>query len=197
MAVFIDGKRAYNSLVIDNALILPQLVFAECKNKASIVTSSYTFTESGKFQFLVWERSSSAISPNTNVVIKLNNIEITPSFAQITGNTSIAWYYGEIEVEANDVFTVTTTLTESNRGIQTFILKNADVSKFAVIGFASNDNTTFAIGQKIHLQSYMGSFNSGATRMNYELGYNQPLSIPTPSGSSTYYYGATWAVQIA
>ena len=200
MSLYLNGTEILGSLIVDGntgGKELPQVVFAESKNKSSIRTTTYTFTEDGKFQFYVFERSDNTITPATQALIKLNGNDVsrTVNDTRLTDN----WYYGEIEVSAGDVFTVTNTVTETNRGFQTFLFKNTDISKFNIIGFEGNNNNTFplTLSDAVYLQSYMSSYYSGANRFSYDVGIYAPESVPTPSGTSTYFYGCTWAIQIA
>lgn len=196
MALFLNGKQLLNSLVVDgdSKASTPTILFAQNKNKSSIVTSSYTFTENGKFQFYIFEWSENTIPSTKYAIIKLNDTVITPS---VTVYDAACIYYGEIEANANDVFSVKTQFAESNRGIQTFVLKDAKISKYRFLGFRGNDNITFNIPaiDGLFLQSYMCSYYNGATTFNYQICAYAPRSVPTPNDSN-YYYGCTWAVQI-
>ena len=84
---------------------------------SSAANFSYTFTESGTFQYYFF--ISTTISFST-IEVKLNNTAISP---MISGN----FVYGEVVVEANDVFNIRNTFTANNCGAQIFIMKNVKV----------------------------------------------------------------------
>lgn len=195
MALFLNGKKLLNSLVIDGDTSggeLPYVVYCSCINCSQRRTITFTATEDGIYQlYLFW--TTSIIPSTTDLDVKLNGVDVTLTYAI----TTRGYAYAEIELSVGDVLTISNTYTDSNRGIIATITQNAKISNYALIGEASNDGTTFQIGSgKFVLEWYQYSFYSGASRYNYMIVADAPTSIATPSGSSSYYYGGTSAIQL-
>ena len=180
---------------------IPEIIYTATQNiKYSVADFSYTFTESGTFQYYFWVRNS--ITSST-VVIKLNDTVITPTI------DSTGYYaYGEITVSIDDVLNTKTTFTAGDCGSQLFVMKNADVSRFAVIGSTGNKGATFNISttDSPYLQVYKMGYNTPKANYQYQIGYfdirqdtegthNTIASIPTPN-QSAYYYGGTYAIRV-
>ena len=53
----------------------PKIVYAGSGNRTTIQTFSYTFTMGGKFQYYVWNGTT---SDSSSIVVKLNGTVITP-----------------------------------------------------------------------------------------------------------------------
>ena len=199
MALYLNGKKLLNSLVIDGEIIkpLPEVLFAQSANRNALRTFSYTFTESGTFQYYVFIYSGS-MPTSAYFSITLNSTTLTPI-------QSTYFFYGEVSANANDVLTLNTLTTEDNTGIQFFVFKNADITNFRLVGAAGNDNTTFVIDvtDSPYLQSYHYGYYNGNNSFHYQVvkcavvadtdTNNKNISIATPN-SSTYWYGGTWVI---
>lgn len=180
----------------------PVIVYSNSQNIGSDVADfTYTFTESGTFQYYLYV--STTISSST-IEVKFNNVAISP---MISGTFA----FGEITVNANDVLEIKTTFNASNCGAQIFIMKNADISRFSLIGASGNDNLTFNIPatSSPYLQVYKRSYYGSNNTYQYQIGIISNFqvfqdtegrtaridSIATPS-TSAYYYGGTYAITI-
>lgn len=175
--------------------ISPKIIYADSANRRSLVTFTYTFTESGTFQYYFLVKSNSTVTSSSGT-ITLNSTAITPTFDN-TKAATMGFFYGEVEVDAGDILEFKTVSTESNMGTQVFILQNADITAFSCIGITSNDASTFAINldDKPYLQVYQcGYYNSNNT-FHYEIGKYGTTSIAVPNTSS-YYYGLTYVLTI-
>lgn len=184
---------------------IPVIVYSASQNiTLSVADFSYTFTESGTFQYYFYIRN---VVSSSTLVATLNGVAITPA---IVGGGYFA--IGEITVNANDVLNIKNTFTANNSGAQIFILKNADISRFAVIGTMSNINATFDISTEDspYLQVYHMGYYSGRNNYQYQIGITDDIhiyqdtegrteakiqSIPTPN-IEQYYYGGTYAIRV-
>ena len=176
----------------------PELLYAVSGNRTTIQNFSYTFTESGKYQYYAFITTDSIASGN-EITFQLNGNTITPTF-------DTGFFYGEVTVSANDVFTATTTSTQNGRGVQLYIIKGADISNFRIVGSVSNNNSTFTIDTTSpYLQCYRYGYNGTNNNFQYQIGKHEVKydtggfqyiqSIPTPN-QSAYYRGGTWVIQI-
>lgn len=190
-----NGVELLNCNVGEFAFHTPYCLYAQSQNRRNLNSFSYTFTDNGTFQYYIMIRSSSAYQSSL-LDIELNGVSVFPTvYSHATSGANFV--YGDITASANDVFTVDTTQTENNMGIQVFVVKNADVSKFSLIGWCSNDNTTFPLNliDQVYLQSYNFGYYSSNNQFHYEFGVFRETSIPTPN-DSTYWYGGTYAIRI-
>lgn len=201
MALYLNGNKLLNSLVIDGEGIkpIPEVLFAQSANRNALRTFSYTFTESGTFQYYVFI-SSASMPTSAYLSITLNSTTLTPI-------QSTYFFYGEVSANADDVLTLNTLTTEGNRGVQFFVFKNADISNFRLVGSVSNNNETFIIDvvDSPYLQSYHYGYYSGNNSFHYQVvkctviadtdTNNKNISIATPN-SSTYWYGGTWVIAL-
>ncbi len=169
----------------------PKIVYAESGNRANIQTFSYTFTKGGKFQYYVWNGTTSDAS---SIVVKLNGTVITPLTYIGSG---FAFYYNEIEVQSGDILTAETTTTGGSAGVQFFILQNADVTQFTFLGSAGNNASRFAINNngKPYLQVFQYSYQGTRNSFNYDIFQYSTLSIAVPN-TGDFYYGGTYAIAI-
>ena len=197
MALYVNGKKIVNSLIIDgNTLPIPYVVYAECVNKSAIRTITFTASNDGAYQVYVFWTNGGAAGAITDIAVKINGAAVTFAFDDTSQNYK-PFAYGEVILNKNDVLTVSNTLAENNRGLIVFVMQNARISNFAVVGNATNDGSTFPIGHdSCVLECYQYSFYSGATRYNYMVVTDVANSIATPGGTSTYYYGGTWALRV-
>ena len=194
MGLIIQNEKKYRPLMVPPPL--PYIVYADCKNKASITTSTFTATEDGAYQVYVFWTNGGATGALTDISVKVNDVAVTLTFDDSTVDSK-PFAYGELTLSAGDVLTVSNTAAESNRGFQVFVLKNANISNFQVLGNSGNDGSTFPIGHGNYvLECYQYSFYNGTTRYNYMIVADVTTSIATPGGSSTYYYGGTWAIRL-
>lgn len=192
MALYLNGKKLLNSLVIDgdtDILEVPYVVSAGCVNKSTINSITFTITENGTYQLYVFWTNNTSTGTISEISTKVNGETITLS------NTN-TFAYGELNLSVNDVVTISNTEKQNNRGLMAFLLKNADISKFEVIGSVSNNGSTFSIPPKtLALECYQYSFYSGANRYHYMIVADATESIITPN-SALYYYGGTWAIRV-
>lgn len=156
---------------------------------------SYTFTEEGTYQFYAFRNSRYAVT-SSEVVIKINGTAITPNFYD-GGSANFAFFYGEINVSAEDIINVTTTTISTANGLQLFIMKNCDVSAFSLIGTASNNTNTFNINLngKPYLQVFQCSFYANPVQFKYAIMDYVGESISIPN-ISKFYYGFTYVITI-
>lgn len=173
----------------------PKIIYANSANRRSLVTFTYTFTESGTFQYYFLVKSNSTVTSSSGT-ITLNSTAIAPTFDN-TKAATMGFFYGEVEVDVGDVFEAKTVSTESDMGTQIFILQNADITAFSCIGVASNNNATFAINldDKPYLQVYQCSYYNGNNVFHYEIGKYGTTSIAVPNAPS-YFYGLTYVIQL-
>lgn len=172
------------------------LVSAQSANRGGGATITYTFTESGKFQFIAMATGDTAPSLS-DFTITLNNTAVTPDLsliAQSSWQYPYAFFVGEITVSANDVLTVSVS-SASNRGTQLLIFKNGSLSNFNLIGFVeNNDSYYFALNPNCrYFQVYNCKYYSSANDFAYEWLTNTSASTPTPS---SYWYGFTYVITI-
>lgn len=192
MALYLNGKRALNSLVVDGAGSL-KLISAQSRNTASTGNLSYTFTESGTFQFYAFLNSSSTVS-SSYITVSLNGVTITPQY-YMDGDHLFA--YDEITVSANDIITISNTIAESNRGMQLFVFRDANISNFREIGYVSNNNTSISYtSSDFPLLEALGQYNSNANTLTYRVLTDGNVSQPVPSGATSYYYAKCWAIKL-
>lgn len=170
---------------------LPKIVYAESQNRASVRTFTYTFSSSGKYQYYVWNGTTSDAS---SIVVKLNGTVITPLTYIGSG---FAFYYNEIEVQSGDVLTAETTTSGGSAGVQFFLFQNADVTQFAFLGSAGNNAARFTINNngKPYLQVFQYSYQGTRNSFNYDIFQYSTLSIAVPN-ISDFYYGGTYAIAI-
>lgn len=181
----------------------PSLEGFYSKNLTAVGTLSHTFEESGTFQYISLLRLGDAqtyVAP----VFKLNDELITPN-TDFSISTAY-FYYGEIEVNAGDVLSVTYNTTYNNSALQLAVLKDMDINVFRIVGILTNTGATFALPNKVWLlQVYKCGYYSGNNNYNYRLEYhyvtydksgdNAVQSIPTPNDRANW-YGFTYAVVI-
>lgn len=199
MALYLNGTKL-NSLVVDGGdiqgVIIPKIISGQSANRATTATLSYTFTEGGRFQYYIFI-SSSSTPASTDVTVKINGTAITPTFYSYSDYIS-GWFYGEIIVSSNDVISVTNNVVQTHRGMQLFVLQDADISVFQVLGVKSNEGNTFSLDYDnlVYLENYHWSYYNGNNVLEgYHTGTWNLTSIPTPN-LERYYYGGTWAIQI-
>lgn len=173
----------------------PKIIYANSANRRSLVTFTYTFTESGTFQYYFMIRSASTVTSSSGT-ITLNSTTITPAFDNSKEST-MGFLYGEVEVDAGDVLEFKTVSTESDMGAQVLILQNADITAFSCIGIAHNDGATFTINldDKPYLQVYQCGYYIDNNTFNYEIGRFGTRSIAVPN-TNTYWYGFTYVLTI-
>ena len=175
----------------------PKIIYANSANRRSLVTFTYTFTESGTFQYYFMIRSNSTVTSSSGT-ITLNSTTVTPTFDN-TKASNMGFFYGEVEVDAGDVLEFKTVSTENDMGAQILILQNADITAFSCIGIGYNgDSSTFAINldNKPYLQVYQCGYYNGNNTFNCEIGKFGTRSIAVPN-TNTYWYGFTYVLTIA
>lgn len=199
MALYLNGTKL-NSLVVDgggtHGVIIPEILSGQSVNRATTATLSYTFTEGGRFQYYIFT-SSNSTPTSTDVTVKINGTVVTPTFYLYSDYLS-GWFYGEVTVSSNDVISVTNNVVQTHRGMQLFVLQDADISVFQVLGVRSNEGYTFSLDYEdiVYLECYYwGYYNGNNTFEGYHTGTWNLTSIPTPNYGK-YYYGGTWAIQI-
>lgn len=177
------------------AFSAPTAISGQSLNRRNTTSLSYTFTEGGTFQYCVFISSNKTIEL-TDISIKLNNNAITPT--RLTNENSNEWFYGEVTVSSGDVLSVTNNVQQGERGMQFFVLQYCDITKFLFLGLKSNNNQTFSLDYDgiFYLQSYRYGYGGTNNNFNYHIGSWNLTSIPTPN-ESAYYYGGTWAIQVA
>jgi len=171
----------------------PIIISAQSRNTNSIGSLTYTFTESGTFQYYAYIiKSSTAIS--TDVTVKLNGVAITPILYLING---VGFFYGNITINANDVISIENTNAISNCGMQLFILQNADVSNFSLVGYWGADSSYSALntGDSFYLNVFQCGYYNNNNNFNCEIGRCGNRSVATPN-ESAYYYGFTYIITI-
>jgi len=183
----------------------PIIVAGYSKNMNTAGTLSHTFESAGKFQYIVFKRNGE-YPITSDPVIKLNDETLTPNRTSYVNEAQV-FYYNDITVQSGDVLSASHNDTGVHAGLQLFILKDADISLFEVIGVTPNNSQSFALpnNQWIFQVYRCGYYNSNnyfsyrAERHNVvddSTDANYQTSIPTPSGDSRYYYGFTCAVII-
>jgi hypothetical protein len=190
-----NGVALLNCNVGESTFHTPYCLYAQSQNRRNLNSFSYTFTYSGTFQYYIMIRSASAYQSSL-LDIGLNGVSVSP-IVYSDATSGATFVYGDITVSANDVFTVETTQTETNMGIQVFVVENADISKFSLIGWCSNNNTTFPLNviDQVYIHSYNFGYYSSNNQFHYEFGVFRETSIPTPNDSA-YWYGGTYAIRI-
>lgn len=173
----------------------PKIVYATSASRQySLPTLSYTFTESGTFQYYIFINPRSGSIVSTDLTVSFNGSTINPTFY----SAGAGFFYGELNVSVGDVISTTPVNTNSDTGVQLFVMQNCDISAFSVVGTASNTNATFAIslGGKPYLQVFQCSFYSGSNLFKYGIMNYVGQSIAVPKNESTYYYGFTYVIQL-
>ena len=177
--------------------VLPKMITGKSANRGSLASLSYEFTESGTFQYYVFVTSNSAAT-SAEVSVTLAGSTLTPTF-YVDSGSGAGWYYGEVTASSGDTIMTTNEIVQTNRGMQLFILKDSDISKFQFLGLRSNNGQTFSLKYEdiVYLQSYQWGYYSGNNVFTgYQLGVWSDKSIATPNEGS-YWYGGTWAIQVA
>lgn len=173
---------------------LPKIVYATSAPRGSTrPTLSYTFTESGTFQYYIFINARSGSIVSTDLTVSFNGTTITPTFYSV----GAGFFYGELNVSVDDIISTTPVNTNSDTGVQLFIMQNCDVSAFSIVGTASNNNSTFTIslGGKPYLQVFQSSFYASSNVFNYGIMDYVGVSIAVPN-ISKYYYGFTYVIQL-
>lgn len=200
MALYLNGSKLDSILIGDGGgggSVKPEIVSALSTPIGSASnTLSYTFTESGKFQYYAFKNYANAVSA-VDIAITLNGTALTPS-THLESGGGFGMVYGEITVQAGDVIVASPTTAQSQRGLQLFIMKNCDVSAFSFLGVTTNNANTFSINTsgKSYLQVYQCSYTGGSNLFHYDVMDFQGDSIAVPSGMSKYYYGFTYAIAL-
>lgn len=172
-------------------LTLPTIVSVQSVNGASSTVMSYTFTEAGTFQVYGHHKYGDAVV--TAPTLALNGTAVTVS---TTGNGYGIFCYAEISVSANDVLTCTPTATQANSGRQLVVIKDSDISKFTLIGYAPNDGSTYNItGADISLEVYNMGYWQGRNNYRYHMIAGEATSVPI-TGGSDFYYGGSYAIKL-
>lgn len=183
----------------------PSIIAGYSKNMNTVGTLSQTFESAGKFQYVVFKRHGE--SPITaDPVIKLNDETLTPNRTSYQSEGQV-FYYNDVTVQSGDILSVSHSETAVYSGLQLFILKNADISLFEVIGLTYNNSQSFALPNdqwifQIYRCGYYNSNNNFSYRLERHsviddsTDVNYQTSIPTPAGDGRYYYGFTCAVII-
>ena len=172
------------------------LVSAQSANRTSGATLTYTFAESGTFQFITMATANNAPTLS-DFTITLNGSPITPSY-NLTASTSFqypyAFFFDNITISSGDVLTVQVTSAE-HRGAQLLIFKDCLLKNINVIGFVeNNDNYTFALNPNCrYFQVYNCKYYQLDNYFSYEWATNVSESRATPS---TYWYGFTYVLTV-
>ena len=186
---------------------VPSIIAGYSMNMIATGTLSHTFTESGIFQYIIFQRIGEAPVPS-DPPITLNGTTLTPT--RYEHNTpGQLFLYGELTVTNGDVLTVTNNNTTVNQhsGLQLFIFKNVDLDLFKVVGLTWNDGSVFAEPNgkwifQVYRCGYYGSNNNFSYRLQKQIGKNDSNdmnyenSIPTPSSDSRYYYGFSYSIVV-
>ena len=199
MALYLNGSKLNSILISDGSgggSVKPEIVSALSTPIGSVNTLSYTFTESGKFQYYAFKNYSTNVQ-DVDIGITLNGTALTPTKYLVSGGGS-GFVYGEINVSAGDTIVASPTTAQSQRGLQLFIMKNCDVSAFDFLGDAGNNGDTFSINTsgKHYLQVYQCSYVGGSNTFHYAIMDFQGDSIAVPPNMSKYYYGFTYAIAL-
>lgn len=193
--VTVSSLKIYPAISVeaDGGTPAPKIISAQSRNTNSVGSLTYTFTESGTFQYYVYMGKNSVIA-STDVVVKLNGTAITPIFYNATND---GFFYEEITTSINDVISVENVTAISNYGLHLFVLQNADISNFSLIGMGTNDGATFVLntGDSFYLNVYQCGYWSGNNNFHYEIGRCGNVSVATPN-QSQYYYGRTYVITI-
>ena len=172
----------------------PRIVYAtSASRQGSIRSVSYTFTESGTFQYYIFTNSRLTVT-SSEVAITLNSTTLTPTTSLAT---DYGFFYGEVNVSAGDILTATPNSIQSDKGIQLFVMKNCDVSAFSLVGAAGNNTNTFniSLGGKPYLQAFQCTFYSNTNIFKYGIMNYEGPSVSIPN-ISTYYYGFTYVITL-
>ena len=198
MAIYVDGVKTNNVLAYSGggAVVDATLISAQSANRGSGATLTYTFLESGTFQYVAMATDGSA-PILSDFTITLNGTPLTPDISlRAIGSWQYpyAFFFGEITVNANDVLTVQVT-PASNRGAQLLIFKDGSAERFNVINFVeNNDSYKFALNPDCrYFQVHHCGYYQSTNNFQYEWTTNATESIATPS---SYWYGFTYAMTI-
>ena len=161
---------------------------------SSINTITHTFSEAGTYQFyILLIRSSSTPVSQSDITITLNGTAITPNFQSKVDH---GYIYGEITVSANDVLTVSNTVTENNRAMQLSILKNANISNFSEIGYQGNNGTAipYTLSDFPLLEGLLTPNKMTLAEIKI-MGYSAQ-SFAVPGNTTNYYYAKVYAIKL-
>ena len=120
---------------------VPTLIAAMSTPINASNTLTYTFTESGTFQYYNWWMRYNSYGSLSDVTIELNGTALTPTATDFTTSKAISIAGGEIQASVGDVITFTNTYTANAYGMQAYIIKDADLSKLQIIYVIGNNNT--------------------------------------------------------
>ncbi len=201
--VTVSSLKIYPAISVEDGggTPIPKLLSAQSRNISSIGSLTYTFTESGTFQYYAMFHYNGVIV-STDVTVKLNGVTVSPTLhtdAEIGGGGSWGWFCGEITINANDIISVENNSSHSNYPLQLFVLQNANISNFRLAGVTENNDNYFTLntGDSFYLNVFQcGYWGSTVNNFNYEIGIYGNRSVMTPAGYSDYYYGFTWVITI-
>ena len=172
----------------------PRIVYASSASRQGAIRSvSYTFTESGTFQYYIFVNSRVTVT-SSEVAITLNSTTLTPTTSL---GADYGFFYGEVNVSPGDILTATPNSIQSDKGVQLFVMKNCDVSAFSIVGYRGNDATSFniALGGVPYLQVFQSTFYSNTNIFKFGIMTYDGLSVAIPN-VSTYYYGFTYVITL-
>lgn len=175
---------------------LPSIVSTQSANAASATTITYTFTEAGRFQYYATSKSGETAITFT---IKLNNDTLSPTLYEVSSGSSIyyRYYYGEVNVSANDIISVIPSAGSTHGGNQLHILQGADISAFSYLGSVGNDGTTFDIvNNGIALEVYFQGYWQGRNNCRSHLIAGNASPCTVFNNTQDFYCGGTYALKV-
>ena len=203
MGIIIQNENKISPFTSTGPTTIPEPSIVSFYSKNCLtryVPLTHTFTEGGTFQYIAVLRLGNGDTGETLTISK-NGTPLSPSTD--SSISTIHFYYGEVTVEAGDTIATQNNNIYYHSGLQLIILKNMDISGFNIIGFSTNDGSSFLLpNNKWILQVYQCGYyydNSYKYRLerhnvkNDSTSNNGVYSIPTPSST---YYGFTYAVTV-
>ena len=106
-------------------------------------TLTYTFTESGTFQYYAWWMRYNSYGSLADITIKLNDTELTPTATDFA-TKNIAVVGGSVTASVNDVISYTNVYTANAYGMQAYVIKDAKLSNLSILHVVGNNNTKFS-----------------------------------------------------
>ena len=205
MGIIIQNENKISPFTSTGPTIIPEpsIVGFYSKNCLTRYTPlTHTFTEGGTFQYIAVLRVGDGNTGETLTISK-NGTALSPS-TDFSVST-IYFYYGEVTVEAGDTLATQNNQLYNHSGLQLIILKDMDISIFNIIGFSTNDGSSFLLpNNKWILQVYQcGYYYNNTYKYRLEMhkvkedsaSNNGVYSIATPN-TGTYFYGFTYAITV-
>lgn len=177
---------------------MPVIINAQSKNGGSTGYLQYSIPQGGKYQILGVRRPSD--SRLQDISISVNNIDQTVRYVYDEsvplGNLEVN--ICEVTASTGDIIRVANSTSDTNSGLQMFVMKNVEVSEVDIYNAVGNGQSSgFLIDTTIpYLQvSHFGYYQYANTFEFYEVDHVVKTSEYCDSDSK-YWYGGTFVLTL-